>query len=320
MMNKIILDCDPGHDDMMAIMLAASSPEIELLGVTTVAGNQTGAKTFENARKILTLIGKKDLVTGREIPLVRGADVPLFRELTVAPQIHGSSGLDGAELPEPDVDGMECHAVDFIIDTLKTADEKIVLVPTGPLTNIAMAFMKAPEVKEKVSEVVLMGGGVYDSNITPGAEFNIYVDPEAARIVFNSGLPVTMIGLDVTNKSLMTFPVIEDMIGWNGPASRIVGPLMKFFAQANLDNFGINGAPVHDALAVARVIDPAVVDCEFLNVDVETQGELTRGQTLADVYKVTGKAPNCHTALKVNVARFLELLLGAIRTLDDKLS
>ncbi|MBI9104802.1 MAG: nucleoside hydrolase [Spirochaetales bacterium] len=318
-MKKIILDCDPGHDDMMAIMLAASNPEIDLLGVTTVAGNQTGAKTFENARKILTLIGKKDLATGKEIPLARGADVPLFKPLTVAPQIHGSSGLDGAELPAPDVDALEIDAVDFIIKTLNESNEKITLVPTGPLTNIAMAFLKAPAIKNKVKEIVLMGGAVYDSNITPAAEFNIYVDPEAAKIVFDSGLPVTMIGLDVTNKSLMTFPVIEDMIGWNGPASKIVGPLMKFFAQANKDNFGIDGAPVHDALAVARVIDPSVVECEFLNVDIETASELTRGQTLADLYKVTGKEPNVDVALKVNVDRFLELLLGAIRTLDEKL-
>ena len=315
-MKKIILDCDPGHDDMMAIMMAASSPAIDLLGITTVAGNQTGDKTFENARKILTLIGKRDLVTGKEIPLARGADKPLFRELTVAPQIHGASGLDGAELPAPDVEALEISAVDFILKTLKESEEKITLVPTGPLTNIALAFIKEPAIKEKVDEIVLMGGGVHDSNITPAAEFNIYVDPEAAKIVFDSGLPVTMIGLDVTNKSLMTFPVIEDMIRWNGPASRIVGPLMKFFAQANLDSFGINGAPVHDALTVARVIDPGVVETEFLNVDIETVSELTRGQTVADVYKVTGKKPNCHTALKVDVDRFLKLLLEAIHTLD----
>ena len=319
-MKKIILDCDPGHDDMMALMLAASSPEIDLLGVTTVAGNQTGEKTFENARKILTLIGGKDLATGRVIPLARGADVPLFRELTVAPQIHGTSGLDGAELPAPGIEPLDGDAVDFIIDTLKKSDEKITLVPTGPLTNIALTFLKEPGIKNKVKEIVLMGGGVFDSNITPAAEFNIYVDPEAAKIVFDSGLPVTMIGLDVTNKSLMTFPIIQDMISWNGPASRIVGPLMDFFARANRDNFGIDGAPVHDALAVARVIDPDVVETENLHVDVETVSELTRGQTVADVYRVTGNKPNCHVALKVSVERFLELLLGAIKTLDEILT
>jgi len=279
-----------------------------------VAGNQTGPKTFENARKILTLINRPD------IPLARGADGPLFRDLVVAPQIHGSSGLDGAELPEPKVRALEEGAVDFIIRTLKASPDKITLVPTGPLTNIALTFLKEPGIKEKVEEIVLMGGAVYDSNITPGAEFNIYVDPEAARIVYNSGVPVTMIGLDVTNKSLMTFPVIRDMISWNGPVSRIVGPLMDFFARMNRDNFGIEGAPVHDALAVARVIDPEVVKTRHLNVDIETSGELTRGQTVADVYKVTGKAPNCHVALEVDVDRFLHLLLGAISRLDATLA
>jgi inosine-uridine nucleoside N-ribohydrolase len=192
-MKKILLDCDPGHDDMMAIMLASVDSNIEVLGLTTVAGNQTGDKTFINARSILTLLGRED------IPLARGADKPLTRELVVAPEIHGKSGLDGARLPEPLAPYLDCHAADFIIDTLKASNEKVTLVPTGPLTNVALALIKAPEIREKISDIVLMGGGVYDSNITPAAEFNIYVDPEAARIVFQSGVPLTMIGLDVPN-------------------------------------------------------------------------------------------------------------------------
>jgi inosine-uridine nucleoside N-ribohydrolase len=311
-MTKIILDCDPGHDDMMAIMLASASDELEILGITTVAGNQTGAKTFENARRILTLIDRKD------IPLARGADKPIIRELTIAPQIHGTSGLDGAKLPEPEAPYLKCHAIDFIIDTLKASADKITLVPTGPLTNIGLALIKAPEIKDKIREIVLMGGAVYDSNMTPGSEFNIFVDPEAAREVFLSGLPVTMVGLDVTNKSLMSFEQADEMTSWGGRISSVVGPLMRFFAQANLDYFGIKGAPIHDALTVATLINPDVVEFENYFVDIETQGELTRGQTVADVYGVTGKKPNCRVAMKVNNDLFMSIMMNAVRVLDAK--
>ncbi len=314
MAKKIILDCDPGHDDMMAIMLAAASDELEILGITTVAGNQTGDRTFENARKVLTLIKRGD------IPLTRGADKPLVRELVTAPQIHGSSGLEGAELPEADVPWLDGHAADFIIDTVKAAKEKITLVPTGPLTNIGLALIKAPEIKENIEEIVLMGGAVYDSNMTPGAEFNIFVDPEAAREVFLSGLAVTMVGLDVTNKSLMSFAQTEEISRWGGKISSVVGPLMKFFAQANLDYFGINGAPVHDALTVATLIKPEVVDFKHWFVDIETKGELTRGQTVADVYRVTKKKPNCRVAMKVNNDLFMSMLMEAIKKLDAQVA
>jgi len=311
-MTKIILDCDPGHDDMMAIMLASVSKNIEILGITTVAGNQTGEKTFENARRILTLIGREDL------PLARGADKPIIRDLITAPQIHGTSGLDGAELPGPDAPYLDCHAVDFIIDTVRASKDKVTLVPTGPLTNIGLAFIKAPDIKKNIKEVVLMGGAVYDSNMTPGSEFNIFVDPEAAREVFLSGLPITMVGLDVTNKSLMSFEQTEEMSSWGGKISSIVGPLMKFFAQANYDYFGIKGAPIHDALTVATLVNSDVVECENYFVDIETMGELTRGQTVADVYGVTGKEPNCKVAMKVNNDLFVSIMMDAIKALDAK--
>ncbi|MDC7228265.1 MAG: nucleoside hydrolase [Spirochaetales bacterium] len=308
-MTKIILDCDPGHDDMMAIMLAAASDELELLGITTVAGNQTGSKTFENARKIITLLNL-------DVPLARGADKPIVRELITAPQIHGNSGLDGAELPGADAPYLGCHAVDFIIDSVKASKDKITLVPTGPLTNIGLALIKAPEIKKNIEQIVLMGGAVYDSNMTPGSEFNIFVDPEAAREVFLCGLPVTMVGLDVTNKSLMSFEQAEEMIGWGGRISSVVGPLMKFFGQSNLDYFGINGAPIHDALTVATLVNPDVVEFENWFVDIETQGELTRGQTVADVYRVTGNEPNCRVAMKVNNDLFMSIMMDAVKKLD----
>jgi inosine-uridine nucleoside N-ribohydrolase len=311
-MKRILIDCDPGHDDMMAIMLASSSEDIELLGVTTVAGNQTGEKTFLNALKTLTLIGET------EIPVARGADKPLFRELTAAPEIHGVSGLDGADLPEPGFQGVEQHAVDFLIRTIMESGTPLILVPTGPLTNIALAMLKDPRITTKLERIVLMGGAVFDSNITPAAEFNIYVDPEAAKVVFGSGVPLTMVGLDVTNKALFGFDDIERLAAMNGKISRVVAPLLNFFAQANRDIFGFEGAPLHDALAVAHLISPEVIGTRKLNVEIETEGELTRGRTVADVYGITGKPANTDVALEVDNDLFKDLLVQAIKTLDSR--
>ena len=310
-MTRVIIDCDPGHDDMMAIMLASASEQLDLLGVTTVAGNQTGDKTFENALRILTLINEK-------VPVARGADKPLLRELVTAPQFHGQSGLDGAELPEPGIKSLDIDAVDFIIDMLEESLEKIVLVPTGPLTNIAMVLLKKPEIRHKIERIVMMGGGMHDSNVTPVAEFNIYVDPEAAKIVFGSGVPITMVGLDVTNRALMSFEEIEGIVANNGVISSKVGPLLKFFANANKKIFGLNGAPIHDALAVAAVIDPTVIETKNLNVQIEVSSELTRGATVVDIYGVTGKTPNVDVALKVDTPKFVRFMLDSINTLDKK--
>ena len=310
-MTRIIIDCDPGHDDMMAIMLASASDKIDLLGVTTVAGNQTGDKTFENALRVLTLINE-------ELPVARGADKPLLRELVTAPEFHGQSGLDGAELPEPNIKALDIDAVDFIINMLEKSLEKIVLVPTGPLTNIAMLLLKKPEIKNKIERIVLMGGGMHDSNVTPAAEFNIYVDPEAAKIVFESGIPITMVGLDVTNKALMSFDEIEGIIADNGLISSKVGPLLKFFANANKKIFSLNGAPIHDALAVAAVIDPTVIQTKFLNVAVDTTSDLSRGATLVDIYGATDRKPNVDVALGVDTPTFVEFMLDSIKKLDKK--
>ncbi len=311
-MKRIILDCDPGHDDMVAIMLASAYEEIELLGITTVAGNQTGEKTFNNALKVLTLIKEYN------IPVSRGFDKPILRPLMVAPQIHGVSGLDGANLPKAKVTPTGKHAVDFITETLLNSREKVYLVPTGPLTNIAISLIKTPEIKEKIERIVLMGGAVFDSNITPAAEFNIVVDPEAAKIVFESGLPITMVGLDVTNKSLFTFKDIEKLKNLGGPVSGVVGPLLEFFAKTNLKVFNINGAPLHDPLTIAYLIDNSVIETEKLHVDIETKGEFTSGRTVVDVYKITGKEPNVDVALKVNVNKFKEIVFEAIKKLDSR--
>ena len=253
MATPVFIDCDPGHDDMMAIMLAVAHPELDLLGITTVAGNQIGAKTYDNAGRVLTLIRATD------IPLVRGADAPLCRPLKIAPEIHGTSGLDGADLPESEAPARDESAPAFMAETVFSSPEKVVLVPTGPLTNVALALRSYPSLGDKIERIVLMGGAVHDSNITPAAEFNIYVDPEAAAAVFESGIPITMVGLDATNKAKMLYDEIEILENQEGPVARIVGPLMRFFANANREFFGIHGAPIHDALAVATVIDPDIV-------------------------------------------------------------
>jgi inosine-uridine nucleoside N-ribohydrolase len=312
-MKRILIDCDPGHDDMMAILLACSSEELEVLGVTTVAGNQTGEKTFRNARRTLALINRLD------IPVARGADRPLLRPLHTAPEIHGASGLDGAELPEPREPPSDVHAVDLIARTLRESAQKVTLVPTGPLTNIALTLLKEPALKERIERIVLMGGAARDSNVTPAAEFNIYVDPEAAQIVFQSGLPITMVGLDVTNRALLSLEDIAGLERMGGRVSGAVGPLLRFFARANRKSFRIQGAPLHDALAVATLIRPEVVRTRRLRVDIETQGLLTRGQTVVDLYGVTGEPPNAEVALEVDAAAFRDLMLEAIGTLDRML-
>ncbi len=310
-MKKIILDCDPGHDDMIAIMLAATREEIELLGITTVAGNQTGEKTFQNALKVLTLINKK------YIKVSRGFDKPILRELITAPKIHGVSGLDGANLPSPEVEPLKIHAVDFIIETLLKSEEKIYIVPTGPLTNIAISLIKEPKIKEKIEKIVLMGGAIYDSNITPSAEFNIYVDPEAAKIVFNSQVPIVMIGLDVTNKAQITFEDIEKIEKMNGKVSNVVAPLLRFFANANKEFFCFDGAPIHDALTIAYLVDESILTLRDYFVDIEIEGELTRGRTVVDTYGVLNKRPNASVAVNVDVIKFKKMIFDMLNKLDN---
>jgi len=308
-MKKIILDCDPGHDDAIAIMLACASEELEVLGVTTVAGNQTGDKTLQNALKILTLI-KEDF------PVAAGFDKPLFRELVTAPEIHGETGLDGAELPTPNIKPLKIHAVELIIKNLLAAEDQVYLVATGPLTNIAGALMLMPKIKEKIKKIVLMGGGIRDSNVTPAAEFNTYVDPEAAKIVFEAGIPITMVGLDATNKALFTDEDIVELAGLGGKVSTVTAQLLKYYSEAVKKAVRVNGAPLHDPLAVAAVIDPNVLETVSLHVDIETQGEFTRGATVADLRGVTHKKPNAEVAFGLDIRKFKQSIFEAIRKLD----
>lgn len=311
-MKKVLIDSDPGHDDMIAIMLACASEDLEILGITTVAGNQKGKKTFNNTLKILTLIKRKD------IPVARGFDKPILRELVTAPEIHGISGLDGAELPLPEVKPSNLHAIDFIIKSILDSEEKVYLVPTGPLTNVGVALLREPKIKEKIEMIVLMGGAVFESNVTPAAEFNIYVDPEAAKIVFKSGVPIVMVGLNVTNKALFSFEDIDKLEKLNGRVSKIVSPLLRFFAKNYYEIFGLEGAPLHDALAVSYVINRTILETKLLHVDIETNGEFTRGQAVVDIYGVTKKIPNVEVAFNLDIKKFKDLVFKTIKILDNR--
>lgn len=309
-MTRILLDCDPGHDDMAAVLLAVGSREIDLQGITTVAGNQTAEKTFLNARKTLALLDRED------VPVYPGAERPLVRPLVTAPGIHGKSGLDGAELPEPKGKPNSEHAVDFLERTLLAGDGGITLVATGPLTNVALLLLKAPHVRERIDRLVIMGGGSAASNVTPAAEFNIYVDPEAARTVFASGIPITLVTLDITNTALFTDADIRRLEESSGRVSPKVGGLLRFFYTMNKNRFGLAGAPLHDPLTIAYVIRPEVIETRPVFVDVETQGELTRGRTVIDFFGVTGTPANVEVSTALDLDLYKRLLFEAISRFD----
>jgi len=303
---KIILDCDPGHDDAIAILLAAGNPSIELVGITTVAGNAEVEKTTINALKVC------EIANIPQVPVTKGAGQPLVRERETAPDIHGDSGMDGPVLPEPTKTAAEGHAVDYIIRTLLESDGDISLVPVGPLTNIAMAMRKEPRILPKIQEIVIMGGGMF-GNKTPAAEFNIYVDAEAAKVVFESGVPITMMGLDLTHQALAT-PDICDRIGAVGNrVSDFIVELLQFFAGTYKEVFDFDGAPIHDACCVAYCIDPSAFECKLLRVDIETKGEFSYGMTVVDLLGVTGRKPNVKVALKLDQDKFWNLLIDSLK-------
>ena len=303
MPRKIILDCDPGHDDAMAILLAHGNPGIELLAITTVAGNQTLDKTSLNARRVCTVAGIRD------VPVAAGCDRPLTRELKTAAYIHGESGLDGPAFGEPTVPLDQRHAVDVIIQLVMQSSGDVTLVPTGPLTNIAMAIRKEPRIVNKVQEIVLMGGAYTRGNTTPAAEFNIHVDPEAAAIVFTAGWPLTMVGLDLTHQALATPPVLQRIADLGTPVARIAVELLEFFRETYRRNSGFDSPPVHDPCAVARVIDPRVMQCVDAYVAIETQGEFTSGMTVTDF---ASGPTNAQVATKLDVDKFWNLMVDAI--------
>ena len=308
MSTPILLDCDPGHDDAIALLLALASPELDLLGVTTVAGNQTLEKTTANALRVLEVVGRGD------VPVAAGADRPLARELFIAAYVHGETGMDGPALPEPQGAPVDQHAVDFLAERILGSDRPVTLVPVGPLTNVALLLARYPEAAGNLERIVLMGGAIAEGNVTPAAEFNIYVDPEAAWRVFRSGLPVTMIGLDVTHRALMLDSHAERLRG-AGPVGRFVAELYDFFVAYHLRTYGVEGAPIHDAVAVAQVLRPGIVETLPRHVDVDCESQLCRGRTVVDLWHRTGGEPNAEVGIGIDAEGFLDLLCERIASL-----
>ena len=297
MPERILLDCDPGHDDAIALLLALASPELEVVGVTTVAGNQTLEKTTANAIRVLDFVGRDD------IPVAAGADRPLLRDPFVAAYVHGETGLDGPDLPPPQREPLAQHAVDFLAE--RVAGTTIVAV--GPLTNVALLFARYP--KARPERLVIMGGSIGLGNVTPAAEFNVWADPEAAARVFAEGLDLTMIGLDVTHQALLMNDDAERLRA-SGRTGRMVAELYDFFHRFHEDTYGFGGSPIHDAVAVAHVFRPELVETKHCEVAIECDSELNRGRTVVDLWNRTGEAkPNAHVGVGVDARGFVELLL-----------
>ena len=308
MKHKIILDCDPGHDDAIAILLAAHHPDIDLLAITTVAGNQSLDKTTLNALKVCSLANI------RNVPVARGMDRPLVRPARHAANIHGESGMDGPDIPEPDIEPAPQHGVDLLIDLLMNSDGDITIVPTGPLTNIATAIRREPAILPRIQAISLMGGAIGVGNRMPAAEFNIWADPEAAAIVFDCGRPVTMAPLEVTHQALATEEVLDRLRAPDRPVANFVVGLLTFFGNTYRTVFGFPAPPVHDPCAVAAVIDPGLLQAHTIRVEIETEGEWTSGRTVCDVYGVLGKEPNARVGYALDVPRFWEMLISTILT------
>ncbi len=311
MARKIIIDTDPGQDDAVAILLALACPEaLDVLGVVAVAGNVPLPLTERNARIVTGLSGRTD------VPVFAGEAAPLARPLVTAEHVHGQTGLDGPPLPEPHLPLDPEHGVDFIIRSLRAHPNQVTLCPLGPLTNIARAFQKAPDVIPLVQEIVLMGGAYFEvGNITPAAEFNIYVDPEAAEIVFQSGAPITMMPLDVTHKALTSAPRVAGFEAMGNHAGAMVAAWTGFFERFDKEKYGAAGAPLHDPCVIAYLLDPDLFSGRTINVEIETQSELTLGMTVADYWGVTDRKANALFIRDMDADGFYALLHDRIARL-----
>lgn len=308
MARKIIIDTDPGQDDAVAILLALASPELEVVGITAVAGNVPLALTEKNARKVCELAGRPDAL------VFAGAVRPLTRPLVTAEYVHGKTGLDGPDLPEPKMPLQAQHGVDFIIETiLSNPGGAITLCPLGPLTNIALALIRAPEIAPKIREIVLMGGGFFEGgNVTPAAEFNIYVDPQAADVVFKSGIPIVMMPLDVTHKALTSRARVDRFRAMNTRVGDATAALLDFFERFDEQKYGTDGGPLHDPCVIAYLLKPELFKGRHCNVTVETASELTMGMTVVDWWHVTGRPANAMVMRDIDDAGFFDLLTERI--------
>jgi inosine-uridine nucleoside N-ribohydrolase len=301
-----LLDCDPGHDDAIALLLALASPELDLLGITTTYGNQTLEKTTANALRILELVGRTD------VPVAAGAERPLARELVVAAHVHGESGLDGTVLPDTSSSVVSDDAVAFSSELVRSSSGPVTIVATGPLTNVARYL--AAEGTDGLARLVLMGGAIAEGNFTPAAEFNVWCDPEAAAAVLASGLRITLVGLDVTHQAILGADV-ERRLRAAGRVGSFVADLNVFFTRYHRDTYGWEGAPIHDAVALATLIRPDLVETRHCNVEVELESELCRGRTVVDLWHRTDRQPNADVGVALDSSSFFELLVERIATL-----
>lgn len=308
---SLIIDTDPGQDDAVAILLALASPEINLLGITTVAGNVPLALTQENARKICDLAGRTDM------QVFAGLDRPLVRPLVTAEHVHGRTGLDGPVLPDPETPLQEQHAVDYIIDTLRREPAgSVTLAPIGPLSNIAMAMQRAPDIIPRIRQIILMGGAYFEvGNITPAAEFNIYVDPHAAQVVFASGVPVIMMPLDVTHKALTRTDRVAALRAIGNRTGVAVAEMLEFFERFDEAKYGSDGGPLHDPCTVAWMIAPDIFNGRPCNVEIETASPLTMGMTVVDWWQVSSRPHNALVIGDLDADRFFALITERLATL-----
>ena len=302
---NIILDCDPGHDDAVAILLAGSNKNINLLGVSVVAGNQTIEKTARNAMNVATYLGI-------DVPVAIGCEYPMVRERVICAAIHGESGLDGFDFPKYDKQFDKRHGVQLIIDSVLNNDN-VTIVATGPLTNVAMALRMEPRLKEKVREIVLMGGSVDHGNTSPAAEFNIMCDPEAAYVVFHSGIKVKMIGLNVTRKVLVTDEVVKRMEKINNSASKMFVDLMKVFNENQRKTFGVEAGPLHDPATIASIIDDKLIDFQLMNVEIDIFHGSSYGRTNCDVFDYLHAPKNAYVAMDIDVNKYWDIIEEGIK-------
>ncbi|MDH3864495.1 MAG: nucleoside hydrolase [Gammaproteobacteria bacterium] len=311
---SIIIDCDPGQDDAVALFLAMASPEeLEILGITAVAGNVPLELTQRNVRLMCDIAGRGD------IPVFAGCDRPMVRELLTAEKVHGKTGIDGVDIVEPETPLQDRHAVDFIVETLRAAeDESVTLVPTGPLTNIGTVIDRAPDVLPKIRQLVIMGGAMREGgNYSPSAEFNILVDPHAADIVFTCGRPITSMGLDVTHQVLSTRARVERIRKLGSPVAEATAGMLGFFERHDSKKYGVEGAPLHDPCTIAWLIAPELFEGKFCNLSVETRSELTMGHTAVDFWHVTDRPHNVNWIYSVDADGFYDLLTGRLARFGD---
>lgn len=305
---KIIIDTDPGQDDAVAILLALASPELEILGITAVAGNVPLALTVKNARMICELAGRTD------VKIFSGSVRPMVRELVTAENVHGKTGLDGPTLPEPTMPVQDRHAVDFLVDTLMAEKPgSVTICALGPLTNVALALVREPKIASRIREIVLMGGGLFEGgNVTPAAEFNIYVDPHAADVVLRAGIPTVVIPLDCTHKALTTAKRVDAFRKLGTKPAKAVVEMLEFFERYDEHKYGTDGGPLHDPCVIAYLLQPDLFGGRHINVSVETSSELTMGMTVADWWGVSGRPKNATYIRDVDHEKFFALLVERI--------